>query len=269
MAEVHVTSWSEFLQAIQVSGDDVHCPENAVWDMNELAPDGFIGTIRFDCANVYGNNCTIKNLKFDGHINFHSGFGEMSDLHWENVIGNSGNNSAFFVRLSSDVQSPSGLSQITLCRISGFFTNSANTIDPISGFVCHRCGINIESTRSNFNMPAKMQYTNFIAQLPNASIIYAYAGTGRQGFGHYFSNIITVAPNCINDFSTAGADGCVFRGRKERLGGFGRPCGSGYMNLYCTTDMDGITNSNGVVGVTEEQLRDAAYLQSIGFPIGV
>ena len=71
--EVHVESWDEFLQAIQVSGNDVHCPNDAVWDMNEIAPDGIIGTIRFDCANVYGHNCTIKNLKYDGHINFHSG----------------------------------------------------------------------------------------------------------------------------------------------------------------------------------------------------
>ncbi|MCR4759852.1 MAG: hypothetical protein K5705_06240 [Oscillospiraceae bacterium] len=271
MATVTVSSWTEFLQAIQISGDDVHCPENAVWDMNENAPDGFIGTIRFDCANVYGHNCTIKNLKYDGNINFHSGFGIMSDLHWENIIANSGNQQTFFNRANSDVSSPTGLSQMVLCRISGYFTfnGSRYPCDPIGGFVLYRCGINIESPAGTFNMPAKMQYTNFIAQLPNASTIHAYAGQGRPGFGHYFSNVITVAPNCVNDYSTAYADGCVFRGRKERLGGFGAACGGTYMSLYCTTDMDAITNPNGVVGVTETQLKDAAYLQSIGFPIGV
>lgn len=264
MADVVVNSWTEFLQAIQVSGDTVICPDSAVWDMNELEPDGHIGTIQFNCTTVYGHNTTIKNLKYDGQIKFRGGFQLVSDLHWENVLSNSMGDNACFHKDGS-------LGQMTLCKISGFFTmsNGSRAIDPISGFKLYRCGINLESPIGGFNLPAKMEYTNFLAQLPNAGAIYVYGGRGTPGMGHYFSNIVTVAPNVVEDYSPAFADGCVFRGRKERLTSFGTPCDNTYMNLYCTTDMQAMQNSQGVTGVTEEQLRDASYLQSIGFPIGV
>ena len=272
MAEVHVTSWTEFLQAIQVSGDDVNCPDGAVWDMNELAPDGFIGTIRFDCANVYGHNCTIKNLKYDGSIYFHSGFGEMSDFHWENILSNTGSSNYFFIR-EGTVSSASDLSQMTLCKISGFFTKTTagtQAIWPVKGFKLYRCGVNVESPCEAFGLPYTMEYTNFLAQLPNAYRIYpGSGGTLKSDSLLSFCNCVIVAPNCTIDGSTGNAIGSVFRGRKERLTAFQHNCGSAYMNLYCTTDMDAITNSKGVTGVTEAQLRDAAYLQSIGFPIGV
>lgn len=266
--DVYVNSWPEFLQAIQVSGDTVHCPDGAIWDMNELEPDGHVGAISFNCDNVYGHNTTVKNLRYNGQISFKSSFGEISDLHWENMISNSQNQNSCFIK------SGNGQAQMTLCKISGYFTSTHNAetrypVDPISGFKLYRCGINIESPAVAFNLPAKMEYTNFLCQLPNAQTIYAYAGQGSPGMGHYFSSILTVAPNCTSDYSAAYANGCVFRGRKERLASFGRPPESTYMSLYCSTDMPAMANSQGVIGVTEDQLKDASYLQSIGFPIGV
>lgn len=270
MADVIVNSWTEFLQAIQVSGDTVICPDNAIWDMNDIEPDGHIGTIQFNCHTVYGHNTTIKNLKYDGQINFSSGFQLMSDLHWENILANTGNISAFFLR-DGTISSASDLSLMTLCKISGYFTQTgAVNSKPISGFRCYRCGFNMESPISGtFTLPDVLQYSNFISQIPNAYDVRT-ASIGREyPFSHYFSNIVIVAPNAVADLTTVGANGCVFRGRKERLTKFDKYCGSDYMNLYCTTDMQAMENSRNVVGVTEEQLRDANYLASIGFPIGV
>lgn len=273
MAEVHVTSWTEFLSAIQVSGDTVHCPEDAIWDMNEIEPDGHVGTIRFDCDNVYGHNCTIKNLKYDGTINFHSGFVLMSDLHWENVLSNALTGQSFMLH-EGTISAVTDLSLMTLCKISGFFTKTdtseTTSCVPIKGFKCYRCGINLESPCGALTLPDKLDYTNFLAQLPNAARLYGYNGTRpNASFCANFSNIVTVAPNCTTDYSTANAAGCVFRGRKERLTQFASYVGGTYISLYCTTDMQAMENSRNVVGVTEAQLRDAAYLQSIGFPIGV
>ena len=272
MADVYVESWAEFLQAIQVSDDTVHCPENATWDMNELEPDGHIGTIRFDCDNVYGHNTTIKNLRYDGSVSFHSGFVEMSDLHWENILSNTGSSNNFFSR-EGTISSASDLSQMTLCKISGFFTKETASTQALwlaRGFKLYRCGCNIESPCGAFGLPYTMEYTNFLAQLPNANRIYpGSGGTLKSDSLLSFCNCVIVAPNCTIDGSTGNAVGSVFRGRKERLTEYQYNCGSAYMNLYCTTDMDAITNSKGVTGVTEAQLRDAAYLQSIGFPIGV
>lgn len=273
MAEVHVTSWSEFLQAIQASGDTVHCPDGAVWDMNNIEPDGHIGTIRFDCDAVYGHNTTIKNLKYDGNIPFHSGFSLMTDLHWENILANTQENSKFFDR-EGTISSINDLSQMTLCKFSGFFTKT-NTSEvasmvPIYGFKCYRCGINLEYPGYSLSLPAKLEYTNILAQLPNVQYLYGYNGTKpKSDFGAFFSNIVMVAPNCTVDWTSAYAVASVFRGRKERLTQFNGTVGGAYMSLYCTTDMQSMSNPRGVVGVTEEQLRDANYLQSIGFPIAV
>lgn len=273
MADVYVTSWQEFLQAIQVSGNTVHCPDGAIWDMNELEPNGHVGTIRFDCDNVYGHNTTIKNLRYDGSVNFHSGFVEMSDLHWENVLSNALSGSAFFYR-EGTISAITDLSQLTLCKISGFFTKTDTSATvaciPIRGFKCYRCGVNVESPCGSFTLPNKMDYTNYLAQLPNVQSLYGHNGTKPvSGFGAYFSNVVTVAPNCTYDYTTSYANGCVFRGRKERLTSFQKAAGTTYMNLYCTTDMQALVTPRGVVGVTEEQLRDASYLQNIGFPIAV
>ena len=269
MAEVHVTSWAEFLSAIQVSGDTVHCPEDAVWDMNELEPDGHIGTIRFDCDNVYGHNTTIKNLRYDGTINFHSGFMLASDLHWENMLVNTGSDRFVFNR-EGNFSTVEECSQMSLCKVSGHYTWNGgwSAFVPFRAFKAYRCGFNIEVASSgSVAMPPVMEYCNFLLQAPNVSAIDQTDVQHR--FFHKFSNIVTVAPNCTYDLSTMDAIACVFRGRKERLQSYGYQPQSQYMSLYCTTDMQAMQDSKGVVGVTEAQLRDAAYLQSIGFPIGV
>ena len=278
MADVVVNCWAEFLQAIQVSGDTVICPDGAIWDMNEIEPDGHIGTISVNCDAIYGHNTTIKNLKIDGYISFHSGFQIMSDLHFENVLANTLDKVGFLFREGTfSTSSPvSSLSQMVLCRVSGFFTHTnvastSYTTTPIRGFICYRCGINVESPCRGFTLPYKMQYTNFLAQLQNVESIYgSFLGTKpTAAFGAEFSNIVIVAPNCTYDYTTSYANGCVFRGRKERLTSFQKAAGTTNMSLYCTTDMQALVTPRGVVGVTEEQLRDANYLQNIGFPIAV
>ena len=270
MAEVHVTSWTEFLQAIQVSGDDVHCPDGAIWDMNELEPDGHVGTIRFDCSNVFGHNTAIKNLKYDGRIEFNSSFVKITDLHWENMLANQGTNGSFFWR-DGNPTTVESLSRMELCRISGYFTKTnGGTIAPCFGFYCYRCGFNFEVVNcSAFQLPSVMEYCNLIGQAPNASTISYHDVGWSMPFFHKFSNIVVVAPNATRDTTTTKAEACCFRGRKERLQSFYFSPSSTYPCLYCSTDMDAITYPNGMTPVTEAQLRDASYLQSIGFPIGV
>lgn len=275
MADVYVTSWQEFLQAILVSGDTVHCPENAIWDMNNIEPDGHVGAIRFDCDNVYGHNTTIKNLKYDGQIIFKNGFVEISDLHWENMLVNTGtyDKKVIFLR-EGTWSSESDLVLMTLCKISGFFTkDDASSIyceQLISKGIKHyRCGFNVESaSHGRFNLPTLMEYCNFLAQLPDVRQIDANV-TSEGRINYRFSNIVIVGANITSDASFYGAVCSVFRGRKERLTGFSNASG-GYPSLYCTDDMPAVTEpGTGFIGVTESQLRDASYLQSIGFPIGV
>ena len=273
MAEVHVTSWSQFLSAIQVSGDTVHCPEDAIWDMNELEPDGHIGNIRFDCDNVYGHNTTIKNLRYNGRIIFKDGFGVISDLHFENMVVDTGNKSEIFFLDRQNRPNENEMVQMNLCRISGYFTNAGggsqlNEQYFAKGIRCYRCGFNIElPLPGRFNLPGVMEYCNFVAQLPQKTAIDVNYGYNWR-INYRFSNIVIVAPNLTSDQSFAGAVCCVFRGRKERLTGLAN-VDTSYPSLYCTTDMAAVTDAKNVVGVTEAQLRDAAYLQSIGFPIGV
>ena len=92
MATVNVSNWAEFVSAIQVAGDTVVCPENAVWDMNEILPYGLDSAYTATCAKIEGRGTTIKNLHAaQGFILFSGNDTLQSDkLHVENFIVDSG-----------------------------------------------------------------------------------------------------------------------------------------------------------------------------------
>lgn len=65
MATYNVTGFSEFYTAITTcaSEDVINCPENAIWDMNEIDPTGSIGRIyMYYGSYVHGNGTTLKNF---------------------------------------------------------------------------------------------------------------------------------------------------------------------------------------------------------------
>ena len=59
MAEVQVSNWAEFVEAIAVSGDTVILPEEAEWNMAEILPYGLQSNVSFACRKIEGNGTRI------------------------------------------------------------------------------------------------------------------------------------------------------------------------------------------------------------------
>lgn len=73
------TNWDEFVTVIGHPNVYIECPENDVWDMLEILPDGLKSIIKWANNTIHGNGLIIKNLYFnpgyyfdlDGYSNNH------------------------------------------------------------------------------------------------------------------------------------------------------------------------------------------------------
>lgn len=267
MADVYVNSWPEFLEAIAESGSNVICPEKAVWDMNEFEPEGHSGTLRFECDNVYGNGTTIKNMMHSGSIQFQQNFLFSESLNWENLVISSG---PFFVRDGSTSYSKESCSKFRTCRISGITSANGYTLDFARSFVFHRCSFNVESSSSvTFYIPLGMEYCNFVANWPHARGIGQASIASVGASAPYFSRLIITTSSVTGDSTSNNATACIFKGRKDRAESTSN-ANTQYPSLYSLEDYPAMARpGTRMIGVTEAQLKDAAYLSSIGFPIGV
>lgn len=81
------TTWDEFLESIQVVDAYVSLPNNAIWDMNEINPDGLNEEIEIKAAEIRGNNTTIKNLYFNQFGCFTaSRSADITEIHKLNIL---------------------------------------------------------------------------------------------------------------------------------------------------------------------------------------
>ena len=265
MATVNVTSWSEFLEAAAVSGDTVNCPEYAEWDLAEIEPEGHNGSITIN-ANINGNGTKIKNLVIERGVGAYSstfvvGTSTINDLHIlnANVVG--GGNGFF----SGDSITMNGCTVSALVHDTGdiFFFGNSRTL--------YRCAFNIEL--------ANATALRFIGSLASAQYCNAKFSGSRvteiifTGTSYPYGSI----ENCYFVFDTPAVQNITANNVSWsviRCTGSNVLSLSGFMQqhfcLGVTTDFpNASTIGNGIILVSESQLRDAAYLQSIGFPIGV
>lgn len=61
-----VVNWEEFISVCGIDGCYITCPENSVWDMNEILPDGLTSDVIMDMYEFDGNGLQIKNLYANG-----------------------------------------------------------------------------------------------------------------------------------------------------------------------------------------------------------
>lgn len=60
----YVEDWDEFTTALGTTDAYIECPENAVWEMNDILPGGIVSTINTYATRVNGNGTKIRNLYF-------------------------------------------------------------------------------------------------------------------------------------------------------------------------------------------------------------
>ena len=260
MATVTVNSFSEFAAAVAVSGDTVNLPIKAVWDLNDTYPEGYTGNIPINCTAINGNGTEIRNLHLYGKFVVPADL-EINDLFMTNIVGEE---TAFFdYDVSARTITANG------CIFTGFYGVNTETFCR-SSLALNRSVINLDMTAGGYgDITIAGSYTS---QYSRISAMYPQNAGGGFSFG-------TDAKFCkfnINYlgcryFSSRPLSGCVV------LGNFGTAYDSndyGYHGAFVSVfdsaamDAEFTTDNPYFKGVTYDQMYDAAYLQSIGFPIG-
>lgn len=268
MATVSVNSWSEFAAAVAVTGDTVVCPEGAVWDMNEIAPDGVPG-LSIASAEVRGNGTEIRNLrvtssnKLGSNVDFYQ---SITALHFTNFVCESGQ---FFS--AGGVQRGGSRTDFTGCKFSGLLPQNARFFCAVGGNYgdtrpTHfaQCAFTIEfgynaSTATQITSNGTIKYCRMHIQLPNGALFYP---------GASWSYVRIDCP-AMTRLNVNGAAANVYDGDLPQLTGATGTASATYPSVYNKDSMPNFAGAANVIGVTGAQLRDPAYLSSIGFPIGV
>ena len=268
MATVQVSTLEEFFTAIAVQGDTVVCPEGAVWDANDVYPDGYTGNIPWR-ANAQGNGTTIKNLRFYGYFYTNeSAKAAISDMRIIDVIGSRVDSTSSFKGLFW------GNYDMSDCTITAVLNSAYNYLvrnrDDYVGYASTilRCSVNVDAS-GNFNVfyAGKAKYSRIEAHLPNST----WSGIGGS-FKHEDCEIIMYAPNNASSIRSLNITGSIVHGNLP-LVQEASTSGSwqGDMTVYSTDAMPSFSprDSAHFVGVTDAQLRDPSYLRGIGFPIAI
>lgn len=283
-----VDNWPDFVTAIGTADAYVEFPETpGVIDVNESAPTG-IPKIVVACASVQGNNWVIKNLYCKGHNAFSTAVGHyvsINRLHFLNFyFDDQGVYNAQGILLFGNEDDERQGYFITECQFSGIATCSfySEDVERRNGLFnqdnywekcfLQRCSFNVKLNGYAVFLGGS-HYTNGDNRVEYCNIKISGNSPRWTKYGDYRNCYITgesVATgfdanygsanfNVINaDFSDASSFECVGRS------------GEGVINLI-NTDLlpSGATIGTGFIGVTTAQLKDAAYLASLGFPIGV
>lgn len=262
MATVNVTSWNEFVQAIAVTGDTVVLPNETLWDMNEIYPEGVSGDIPINCARIIGNKTEIRNLHLLGKFVMPADC-QFDDLYLKNIIcegneffGSSGN--ARTLTMNG-------------CITTGLYGVNTQYFN-FGTLVLNRSVLNLDMTAGGYSNIEISSNGNYYAQYSRISVQYPQNVGGGFDFGNSAQfcmfNINFLGCRYIE---SSGLSGCVV------LGNFGEASDHNYygyhgafVSVYDSAAMDpDFTTANPYFkGVTYSQLHDAEYLASIGFPIG-
>lgn len=266
MAEVYVNSWQDFVTAIGVAGDTVILPEEAEWDMNTILPYGLQSDITFACKKIDGRGTRIKNLNLNNYT-FQYSEQDIKIVHNLLMTDWIGTNQWFDLRYGSE-WFRCAISGITSASCIIYNSNSYNysAVEMVS------CAINVESSASRFYIAesgGNYKYCRIEAHAPNDDV-------GDLGNGDYFCcELIFYAPNATGYFSVYKFDnGNILRGNLKSIPEISKSWAPwGGLNSVYSADVfsDTVTNPfpQNFVACTEEELKDAAYLRSLGFPIVV
>lgn len=275
MAEIQVSTWSEFVSAIGTSGADVVVAEGQTWDMNSIQPEGFTTSITISAASIAGNGLKIKNLTFKNGGKFACAVDcTISGISHENALIEGDATTALYAI--------SGGKQIYFdaCKFSGkvvdsnaFRYDGNQTSYDGSRLFFNRCAINLEhsgnsafvhTVSGSYNY-ATFRYCNIKTEgsgtrsctitvdnsLFTGDLIYQMWINGGNNIKSYYSifdlNVPTDGGLRVNSNYTANVVKCLYNSDKVETGG---------------------TVNSPLIGVTSEQLQSASYLGGLGFPIG-
>lgn len=271
MAEVYVNSWEEFVTAVGVAGDTVILPEEATWDMNEIAPLGVSDIIYIRCAVIEGRGTRIKNLNITGYFSIANNV-TFNDFFLTDFLCSGTRDQLFYLSGNRTVN-------FNRCALSGIQSVTAIALiaEGAGGTVYFtQCSINIECAGTSYQLTeaaiqTKCKYCRVELHLPN-STYNGHIGSGSHTFD--FCEMALYIPKAPR-FRTFSFTGCTVRGNMQIATEYSDSSSgtwSGNVSVY-STDAFGLGftpyKPQFFVGVSEEQLKNPAYLRSVGFPIVV
>ena len=262
MADITVSTFGEFLAAgAEPAGtyDNIICPEDAVWDMNEIDPDNTIQSFRIN-ANVTGNNTELRNYR--GGVVVKNGK-TVSNFNFINMF------SAVTATYAGAFASAGSQSVCAFYQCKFSLTLGSEASCAFYNVVLTRCSVNIACQRSG-GVQIFDRYTwNLGSSRYNREKIEAPNMTANASSRWEFedSEIIIDAPflTKINASMTA----CTIRGNLDSCTGADWQTSNSFSVLNSTSAPNYVYNSGYAIKlVTDAQMRDISYLNSIGFRIG-
>ena len=278
-----VDTWADFVTAVGKSDVYVECAEGTVWDMNDIAPDGISSRINIYAKSINGNGVIIKKLYFTSNASFffanstsvtgvdfldslvesgtfiyRSGSAMFQECRFSGIIQdstffyNTANSSAYIKRSSINLQFQGN--SLLCC---GYYVGNGTGGRPI---ICENCNVRLSgnSTHSSAITSYDSTYKYNLILFDNCFISgvnpfkYLY-DSWRWSSGTYSSKYSVFDIVCSSGQSIINA-----------------PRYSSIVNCIINSDkLNGATVDTAIKKVTDDQLHDASYLQSIGFPIGV
>ena len=250
------TTWAEFVTAVGTSGAYVECEADAEWDMNDIAPEGISGYINIKCAELQGNGATIKNL----YCTYSGGFlqcttanSKIYDINFLNFYIK-----GYFVYTSTTYY-------FYGCRFSGLSELNSTSYCIFYGYPPKFLVSPNTNKGCSFNIMAVSAALFDRGIFEDAHIKFKGKNLNLNSATSDFK-----LTNCLveGEFERAyyvRASACIFNCTCNSIGSLTYP---DFNNTLVSTDTVESYPST-AIAVTSEQLRDAEYLQSQGFPIGV
>lgn len=273
-----VDNWPDFCTAIGTVDAYVEFPQGGGnIDFNNYSPTGLSASVPVRCKSIKGNGWTISNIYCLGKDVFYS----YTKVYIERL-----NFLDFYVDFQTERRKffwhdndNSNDAEFHQCAFSGVLVSRDDAQETGLFFIayyysrvqCEQCSINV--------------------QLGNGCKLYYVGGTGVSTYNHLsYCNIKLQGNsaeaiegdyrNCLFSGSSKAesvnityngtANSNIFNVDFTEASAFNCTAPSGSLNLINTDLLPaGATIGTGFVGVTTAQLHDAAYLASIGFPIGV
>lgn len=259
MATVNVTTFSEFRTAAAQSGNTIICPNNAVWDMATIDPENTITSFEIN-SNITGNGTEIRN--FRGKIICGNSI-TITALHIINMLCETGSTYTGAIYTSYK----EWIATMKQCRIS-IATGSA-VKNALYNVRPQKCAINLQMAYAyncvpvgNYQWWGDAMYNQILINAPNATGILK-----NDEFAIERSKIIIYAP-LATGISTL-MKNCTIRGNLQNVTA---SSSSSALTPFSVISADAAPNfpenSGYIKKVTDEQMRDADYLASIGFVIG-
>lgn len=243
-----VSTWEEFVAQIAVSGAYVKIADNTVWDMNTIAPDG-VSRINCQCTELDGNGAIIKNLHTTSNTLLN--VTNVHDLTIEDFYMNySGSENPKIVYLRSG-------NELVRCTLSGIVAASTGA------YFWYR-----------IHQAAEIRQCSFNVKYDIGDSYVTFDDTSRGNYNEFNHICLDLANANLSTSTSIGTQNSLIEIKRKSDDTNKFP--SGYSNstiirydVGTANEVNQVRNTSGTLTeVTDTQLKDAAYLASIGFPIG-